>query len=68
MSVIYLLTLAWLLLFAGLVVITVFYTLAWLQCENLSSTECIDYNQFSEYLALCTVHLGECFLLRRTLA
>lgn len=49
MGVIYLLTLAWLLLFAGLVVVTVFYTLAWLQCDNLPSSECIDYNQFSEY-------------------
>ena len=57
MGVAYLLTLAWLLMFAGLVAITVFYTLAWFQCIHVPHTECIDYNQFSKcvcvYVCVC---------------
>ncbi|KAK8397368.1 hypothetical protein O3P69_004825 [Scylla paramamosain] len=53
MGVAYLLTLAWLLMFAGLIAITVFYTLAWFQCIHVPHTECIDYNQF-RFLFPCT--------------
>lgn len=47
MGITYLLTLAWLLMFAVLIIVTIFYTLAWFQCINVPSNECIDYNQFS---------------------
>ncbi|KAG0718446.1 Neuronal membrane glycoprotein M6-a [Chionoecetes opilio] len=46
MVVAYVVTLAWLVMFAALVIVSIFYTLAWFQCINVPNTECIDYNQF----------------------
>ena len=48
MGITYLLTLAWLLMFAALIIVTIFYALAWFQCIYVPSSDCIDYNQFSE--------------------
>ncbi|XP_042211207.1 RNA-binding motif protein, X-linked-like-3 isoform X2 [Homarus americanus] len=47
MGITYLLSLAWLLMFAALIIVTLFYTLAWFQCLYILPNECIDYNQFS---------------------
>lgn len=46
MGITYLLSLAWLLMFAALIIVTLFYTLAWFQCQNIPQNVCIDYNQF----------------------
>lgn len=47
MGITYLLSLAWLTMFAALIIVTLFYTLAWFQCLYIPQNECIDYNQFS---------------------
>ncbi|XP_069982798.1 neuronal membrane glycoprotein M6-a isoform X2 [Penaeus vannamei] len=47
MGITYLLSLAWLLMFAAIIIVTLFYTLAWLQCQYIPQNDCIDYNQFS---------------------
>ncbi|KAK8731323.1 hypothetical protein OTU49_007545 [Cherax quadricarinatus] len=47
MGITYLLSLAWLLMFAALIIVTLFYTLAWFQCQHIPQNECIEYNQFS---------------------
>lgn len=46
MGITYLLSLAWLLMFAALIIVTLFYTLAWFQCQYIPQNSCIDYNQF----------------------
>ncbi|CAL4086021.1 unnamed protein product, partial [Meganyctiphanes norvegica] len=47
MGITYLLSLAWLLMLICLVLVTVMYTLAWLQCQYIPENSCIDYNQFN---------------------
>lgn len=46
MGITYLLSIIWLLIFIMLIVVTVFYTLAWFQCQTIPENQCIDYNQF----------------------
>ncbi|XP_076031294.1 uncharacterized protein LOC143019506, partial [Oratosquilla oratoria] len=47
MGITYILSLAWLLMLCALIIVTLLYTLAWLQCQHIPENECIDYNQFS---------------------
>lgn len=49
MGITYLLSIIWLLMFTVLVVVTLFYTLAWFQCQKIPENQCIDYNQFGKH-------------------
>lgn len=53
MTIIYILQLAWLLIFAFLVITTLIFTIFWGLCSNprvQSLDDCIDFTQFSKFL------------------
>lgn len=52
MTIIYILQLAWLLIFAFLVITTLIFTIFWNLCSNprvQSLDDCIDFTQFSKF-------------------
>ena len=48
MGLAYILVVVWLLVLVGLVLVTLMYTMAWLQCDTIPENQCIDYNQFGK--------------------
>ncbi|XP_018006553.1 uncharacterized protein LOC108664473 isoform X2 [Hyalella azteca] len=45
MTLAYILVIVWLAVFAGLLLVTMLYSIAWLQCSVIPDNQCIDYNQ-----------------------
>jgi hypothetical protein len=48
MTLAYILVIVWLAVFAGLLLVTMLYSIAWLQCSVIPDNQCIDYNQLGE--------------------
>ena len=48
MGLSYILVIVWMVVLAALVLVTLLYTMAWLQCDSIPENQCIDYNQFGE--------------------
>lgn len=46
MGLAYVLCVVWLVVMAALVLVTMLFTMAWMQCDILPENQCIDYNQF----------------------